>query len=48
MWITLGGLKLLLDILQMKNLPVDFIFSQAYQCLATLCKPKLVSLILEN
>jgi E3 ubiquitin-protein ligase HUWE1 len=42
-FVRLGGLKPLLDILQMKNLPIDFPSSQACQCVATLCKFTLVS-----
>jgi E3 ubiquitin-protein ligase HUWE1 len=42
-FVKLGGLKPLLDILQMKNLPIDFPSSQACQCVAALCKSTLVS-----
>jgi E3 ubiquitin-protein ligase HUWE1 len=42
-FVRLGGLKPLLDILQMKNLPIDFPSSQACQCVAALCKSTLVS-----
>ncbi|CAF0789519.1 unnamed protein product [Adineta steineri] len=37
-FVKLGGLKSLLDILQMKNLPVDFPSSKACHCVAALCK----------
>lgn len=46
-FVKLGGLKPLLDILQMKNLPIDFPTSQACQCVAGLCKSTLVSLLIE-
>lgn len=42
-FVKLGGLKPLLDILQMKNLPIGFSSSQACQCVATLCQSILVS-----
>jgi hypothetical protein len=42
-FVKLCDLKPLLDILQMKNLPIDFPSSQACQCVATLCKFTLVS-----
>ena len=42
-FVKLGGLKPLLDILQMKNLPIDFPSSQACQCVGALCKSTLVS-----
>ena len=42
-FVKLGGLKPLLDILQMKNLPIDFPSSQACQSVAGLCKSTLVS-----
>lgn len=37
-FVKLGGLKPLLHILQMKNLPIDFPSSQACQCVSTFCK----------
>jgi E3 ubiquitin-protein ligase HUWE1 len=42
-FVKLCDLKPLLDILQMKNLPIDFPSSQACQCVAALCKSTLVS-----
>ena len=42
-FVNLGGLKPLLEILQMKNLPIDFPSSQACQCVGALCKSTLVS-----
>ena len=47
-FVKLGGLKPLLDILQMKNLPIDFPSSQACQCVATLCKSTLTLLVKDN
>ncbi|CAF4182302.1 unnamed protein product, partial [Adineta steineri] len=37
-FVKLGGLKSLLNILQMKNLPIDFPSSKACHCVAALCK----------
>jgi E3 ubiquitin-protein ligase HUWE1 len=45
-FVKFGGLKLLLDILQMKNLPIDFPSSQACQCVVALCKS--ISVIKDN
>ena len=47
-FVKLGGLKPLLDILQMKNLPIDFPSSQACQAVAGLCKSTLVCFIISN
>ena len=47
-FVRLGGLKPLLDILQMKNLPIDFPSSQACQCVAALCKATLSLLVKDN
>ncbi|CAF4114676.1 unnamed protein product, partial [Rotaria magnacalcarata] len=47
-FVKLGGLKPLLDILQMKNLPIDFPSSQACQCVAALCKSTLTLLVKDN
>ncbi|CAF4617801.1 unnamed protein product [Rotaria sp. Silwood1] len=47
-FVKLGGLKPLLDILQMKNLPIDFPSSPACQCVAALCKSTLTLLVKDN
>ena len=47
-FVKLGGLKPLLEILQMKNLPIDFPSSQACQCVAALCKSTLTLLVKDN
>ncbi|CAF3792804.1 unnamed protein product [Rotaria magnacalcarata] len=47
-FVKLGGLKPLLDILQMKNLPIDFPSSQACQSVAGLCKSTLTLLVEDN
>ncbi|CAF1298860.1 unnamed protein product [Adineta ricciae] len=47
-FVKLGGLKPLLDILQMRNLPIDFPSSQACQCVAALCKSTLTLLVKDN
>ncbi|CAF3945616.1 unnamed protein product, partial [Adineta steineri] len=47
-FVKLGGLKPLFDILQMKNLPIDFPSSKACQCVAALCKSILTLLVKDN
>jgi hypothetical protein len=41
--IKLSVLKTLLGILQKRNLSIDFLSSQAWQCVTTLCESTLVS-----